>query len=156
MSKFRRLTIEELELLESDFIDFLVVNGITAGDWKKIKHKNPENADVLLGGFSDVIFAGILRKVKYLEHLSAKSLKLFCLENEHIALTGLDLKSGTGLRFPENGNIVEFIEKNASEIEIYRSEKAYSNDMLLEIYNMMEGGCIKTEGELYKFFNPLV
>jgi len=154
LPKFRKLTIEELELLESDFIEFLVINGITAVDWEKIKIQNPEKADILIDGFSDVIFAAILRKVKYLEHLSPKSLKLFCCDEDQILLTGVDLRIESKLSFPENTNITEFIKENAVDLEIYRTQKRYTKDRLVEIYSMMESGCFKTDGKLYVFFNP--
>jgi len=38
--RFRRLTTEELEQLEEDFVHFLAASQITAKDWEKLKEKN--------------------------------------------------------------------------------------------------------------------
>ena len=41
MVKYRALTHEELESMEKEFIDFLVLNGITGEDWEKLKNEKP-------------------------------------------------------------------------------------------------------------------
>ena len=44
MPKYRLLTLEELQELEKEFVEYLVLNGITADDWEKIKKENPSSA----------------------------------------------------------------------------------------------------------------
>ena len=39
--KYERISIDELEKLEKEFIDFLVVNGISPIDWVSIKENKP-------------------------------------------------------------------------------------------------------------------
>ncbi|MEY2924715.1 MAG: hypothetical protein RLZZ337_1263, partial [Bacteroidota bacterium] len=46
--KYERLAQEELEKLQDDFVNFLVVNGITADDWVSIKENEPLNADQIV------------------------------------------------------------------------------------------------------------
>ena len=46
--KYERLSKNELEELEKEFVDFLVVNGITAQDWVAIKENEPLNADEII------------------------------------------------------------------------------------------------------------
>ena len=71
-NNYRRLNTEELASLEKEFIDFLVVNGITAPDWEQMKKDNPENSDQMIELFSEVVFEGIFRKTKFLKISTAK------------------------------------------------------------------------------------
>ena len=58
--KFRRLTNEELQELEKEFVQFLVSNTVTADDWEKIKEDNPERAEGLIEIFSDIVFEKVI------------------------------------------------------------------------------------------------
>mgnify|MGYP000377038051 CR=1 FL=1 len=74
MKKYRILTLEELDLLKKDFIEFLVINGITGEDWEEIKLINPENRDKVVELFSEVVFTKILLQTNFLELKTVKSL----------------------------------------------------------------------------------
>ena len=58
--KYRRLTLEELEPLENEFIDFLVVNGIIADDWRHLLAHDLEKSNQIIDAFSEVVFEGIM------------------------------------------------------------------------------------------------
>jgi len=60
MPKYRILSSEELELLEKEFIEFLVINGITADEWQKIKASEPEKTKKFIELFSDVVFEKLM------------------------------------------------------------------------------------------------
>ena len=75
--KYRLLNTEELKTLEKEFVEFLVVNGITAEDWESIKKETPQKADEVLVLFSDVILEGSLRKIEYLKKTDGKELYYF-------------------------------------------------------------------------------
>ncbi|MCB0467853.1 MAG: hypothetical protein KDC64_06540, partial [Aequorivita sp.] len=66
--KYARLTKEQFEELHQEFINFLATQSITADEWKKLKIEKPEVAEQELDIFSDLIWEGVLNKVKYLEH----------------------------------------------------------------------------------------
>ena len=53
--KYTRIPSDELEKLEDEFVNFLVVNGITADDWVAIKENEPMNAAEIVDQFSDVV-----------------------------------------------------------------------------------------------------
>ena len=50
--KYERISKVELEKMEKEFIDFLVVNGITAADWVLIKENEPLTADKIINNIS--------------------------------------------------------------------------------------------------------
>ena len=50
------MCIRDRENLKEDFVDFLVVNGIDAEEWTKLKSNNPDKAQHIIAQFSDVVF----------------------------------------------------------------------------------------------------
>jgi cag pathogenicity island protein 24 len=88
--KFRMLTEAELEILKDDFIKFLVVNGIDAAEWQRIKGDEPIRAVKMLEQFSDFVLDQSLGKVEYLEYLDKGGIKVFKLDTEEIQLIGID------------------------------------------------------------------
>jgi hypothetical protein len=131
--KYERLAQEELEKLQDDFVNFLVVNGITADDWVSIKENEPLNADQIVEQFSDVIWEGVLRKVEYLDKIEAESSYFFRCEEKEIHL----------IRVIKNG------EKLATQT----ASKPYSKIRELELYDMIKNGCVISKGEQFISLN---
>ena len=67
--KYTRLTKEQFEELNQEFINFLATQSITADEWKDIKEQKPEVAEEELDVFSDLVWEGVLSKVAYLENI---------------------------------------------------------------------------------------
>lgn len=146
--KYRVLTSDELQALEKEFVDFLVVNGITAPDWEEMKKKRLADVDRMLVLFSDVVFEGIMRKTQFLEYWEPSGIRTFhCLQNE-IVLVGVETKPGTAMNFMKTA--LHDIFKDSSKLSVYESRKPYQESRELEIFKMMQQGCQKTDGELYK------
>lgn len=145
MTKYRRLTLEELEEFNKEFIDFLVVNGIVADDWVKMKRDEPEKANLVIDKFSDVVFEGAMRKIKYLEFVSSKSIKCFqCLDNE-ITLVGIDTSKDSEIDFSTNS-----WQENLSDLSVYTQTKTYNKVRELELFDMIQSGASISKGELFK------
>ena len=143
--KYRKLSGDELKELEKEFIDFLIVNGITADVWEDLKVKNIAKADLIIDSFSDVVFEGIFRKVKYLDFVTPNSIKCFqCLDNE-IVLIGLDSDNTSEIDFTTNDWL-----SNLKNVKIYNSSKVYHDVRELELFNMIQKGASISDGELFK------
>jgi len=147
MTKYRSLSKEELVPLEDDFISFLVLNGITGDDWKKIVKNDPQTAQQMTEQFSDVVWEGILRKAEYLVYKSNKSIKCFHCQKEKIVLVGLDSEH---LDLLSTDLTDVKVSKAADGLSVYTSSKAYSKVREKELYDMLNWGCEITDGELYK------
>jgi len=149
MAKFRSLTHEELESMEKEFIDFLVLNGITGEDWEKLKKENPENAEGICESFSDVVFTKILKQCRYIENHSPKHIvSIYCDDNE-MHLQGLEAPQGSSIDFTDP---VEFekLKTNPPEgIKRLKSQKKYSKEREMEIWNMINNGFFITDQQLY-------
>ncbi len=148
MAKYRILTQTELNELEKEFVQYLVVNGITAENWEQIKSTETERAEEIIDLFSDVIFEGILRKVKFLDYRSEHSLKSFqCLEDK-IVLVGVDVDESVNLLDVQQFNTV--VSAGETNSKIYTSEKPYTKPRQEELYDMLTHGCEIADGELFK------
>ena len=130
MKKYRILTLEELDLLKKDFIEFLVVNGITGEDWEEIKLINPENRDKVVELFSEVVFTKILLQTNFLE-----------LKTDKVA---------SAIQCNKENMVMITLESAKEHTEIYSTDKTYQKSREEEIYALMQKGFLRSDGKLYK------
>lgn len=147
MAKYRILTKEELAELEKEFIDFLILNGIPADEWEKIK-VDSKKAHKMIELFSDVVFEKVIREITYIEHYSKRSIKAFKCDKDQIFMVGvdtsdpeLDLRTSKSIKKVQSGAV--------KELSIYEASKPYKEAREQELYKMLEQGCIKSDGALY-------
>lgn len=142
MAKYRKLTLEELNEFEKEFIDYLVVNGITADKWVEIKKKDIEKASQIVDLFSDVVFEGILRKVQFLELRSPNYISAIqCLEAKMINVA---ITSEIG------GLSIDLSEDLSNSLKIHRLEKYYKNSREMDLFELLEKGYQISHGDLFK------
>lgn len=154
--KYSRLTKEQFEELHQEFINFLATQSITAYEWKDIKQNKPEVAEQELDVFSDLVWEGVLQKVRYLEHISSNQMHLFhCLDNE-MRLIALKVKNDTIDLTTREG--FEWFRNNllSDEVEFFSAKKSYSADKGLDKFKLIEQGAVITKGDLFKYFENLV
>ena len=130
MKKYRILTLEELDLLKKDFIEFLVINGITGEDWEEIKLINPENRDKVVELFSEVVFTKILLQTNFLE-----------LKTDKVA---------SAIQCNKENMVMITLESVKDHSEIYSTDKTYQKSREEEIYALMQKGFLRSDGKLYK------
>lgn len=154
--KYRRLTKEQFEELHKEFINFLASQSITADEWIKLKLEKPELASSEMDVFSDLVWEGVLSKVKYLENISSKHIYLFQVFNNSILLIGvkinidlIDLTTKEGFSWLRENLISE-------NVEIFNSKKEFNEDIKLNVFKLIEQGASITKGELFKYFNKLI
>jgi hypothetical protein len=128
--KYIRLEQDELTELEKEFIDFLVVNGITADDWVAIKEKEPENAEEIIDQFSDVVWEGVLRGVQYLKKIESNTAYYFKTDEKEI-------------------HLIRVVKVNDTA-EQHIASKRYAKVRELELFEMIQNGCTINDGEEYK------
>ena len=153
--KYRRLTIQELQDMENEFVRFLVTNGITADDWLKIKANDPQQAEGLIQIFSDVVFDKVLEKVKYIEHRSPNDIKTFRFQEDKIELLGLKINGTSGIDLTKGQPLEEMLayvqSTPAGSVQMYSAEKAYNdNNPKKEVFDMLEGGAAISDGKIFE------
>lgn len=131
--KYTRIPSDELEKLEDEFVNFLVVNGITADDWVAIKENEPMNAAEIVDQFSDVVWESILRKTKYLNKIEDQSAYYFKCDLEKIFLIKIDKR-----------------EEGAEQLS---TSKEYHTIREFELFEMIQNGCTISEGEEFEKLN---
>jgi hypothetical protein len=157
--KYRLLTNEELRPLEKEFINFLAANTITASDWVNLKTNQPEKAFSMIETFSDMVLERALTNIKHIEHRSASELKLFHYQKDKITLVGIvvDEALGPDLTNPESlKQVTEKLESaDRSLVKIYKTEKPYHKQREVELFEMLESGCLIVDDSLYNTLSKL-
>lgn len=154
--KYTRLSKEQLEELHTEFINFLATQSITSDEWSSIKKEKPEVAEQELDVFSDLIWEGVLTKVKYLENISEMHMHLFELTNKEMKLVSvkvlnpdIDLRTKIGFDWFKRNFQSDFV-------EYLTASKAYSEDKNLDKFNLIQQGAAITKGELYQWFDQII
>ena len=88
--KYRVLTEDEFEALKDEFVKFLIVQGIDAASWQKMKDLEPDLAQKYLHDFSDFVFENTLQKIGYIDFFNGNSLKLFKCASDDIQLINIE------------------------------------------------------------------
>jgi len=150
--KYRRLTQEELEALTDEFINFLIVHGIDSPEWIRIKGDEPVKAIQMIDLFSDFIFDGIVRKVRFIDYFDESGAKLFKCEDEIIHLIAIE--SEKPVKTVEDWQ--NQLQINPESCSIVRSSKAYIPDRGSEIFRMISAGGEITQGAWYEKLNSIL
>jgi hypothetical protein len=89
------LSLEQLEALETDFVAFLIVNGVEGETWKTLNETNPSKAQELANLFSQVVWEKVLKETNYVKRIS-ESERIFGYlgEEQGVLLIGQQNPSG--------------------------------------------------------------
>jgi len=152
MSTYRTLSLEELELFEKEFREYLAINGIDAELWKSIKANSPEKVNKIIESFSDVIYNSVLHKMEYIEFATKNDIKYFYYGKEKAELIGLQSEK---VNLTQPKEVLAAIEKKSDSIQIYRTTKAYSKKREEELFFMLKNGCQPCEGEVFRLLKSI-
>ncbi len=154
--KYARLTKEQFEELQEEFINFLATQSITAHEWQNIKINKAEVAEQELDIFSDLVWEGVLSKTEYLEHISTKQMHLFSLNESDMQVIAvklnneeIDLTTKDGFNWLRDNLLNE-------SVEFLQAKKGYSEDKNLDKFKLIQQGAVITKGELFEYFDKLI
>jgi hypothetical protein len=148
--KYKRLTTDELQALEKEFVHFLASAQITGSDWDKMKKNELEKADELIDVFSDMVYDKVLRKIKYLEYRDAKTLNLFYCTEDKILLVGIRVKENSTLDLTDSDLLNKWNERDLASVHVVKSEKNYVKEREEEVFELLQNGCLITDERLFK------
>ncbi|WP_018342068.1 DUF6495 family protein [Cytophaga aurantiaca] len=150
MPTYRLLTFEELTELEKEFVEYLVLNGITAEDWVKMKAEDKDGAEQIIELFSDVVFEGIMRNVMYLEYRAENFVHAFQCLTDKLVLVAMESEDDSAVNFLDSA----FIEASAinppDKLIVRTTSKSYSKTRERELFDMIQAGCTISDGGLFK------
>jgi hypothetical protein len=153
--KYKLLGIEELSALEPEFIHFLASAQITGPDWEKMKKNKPEQAHELIEVFSDMVYEKVVSKIKFLEYRDEKTLNIYHCMDDKIQLLGIRVKEQSALNLADTGFFEKWNDQYKNELGIVKSEKRYTTDRGVEVFELLETGCLLTDNKLYDLINNL-
>jgi uncharacterized membrane protein YheB (UPF0754 family) len=154
--KYTRLTKEQFEELNQEFINFLATQSITAKEWKEIKKQKPAVAEEELDIFSDLVWEGVLSKVDYLENIAPQHMYLFSAGKTQLRLIGLKIKTEEIDLTTKEG--FAWLRENlmSDEVELFNANKTIETDKNIKIFELIKQGSTITKGELFKYFEDLI
>lgn len=153
MKYYPRLKDKELHALEKDFVDFLVVNGITADDWVKIKETDLEKAEGLIGEFSNVVYESSLRKADYLLMVDDKIVRCFnCLETQ-VVMASLEFEGNGEFSFHEIDDLAGLLNDKRNKFEVKILNKSYEKKREHEMFDMIMSGCKITDDKVFELIS---
>ena len=154
--KYTRLTKEQLEELNQEFINFLATQSITAEEWKDIKEQKPKVAEEELDVFSDLVWEGVLSKVEYLENIAPQHMYLFKVNGSQLRLIGLKIKSDNIDLTTKEG--FAWLRENlmTDDVELFNADKTLESDKNVKLFELIVQGSSITKGELFKYLDDLI
>ena len=154
--KYSRLSKDQFVELHKEFIDFLSSNSITFEDWTILKQNNDGKAEGLLDLFSDIVWAKVLDKTRFLENISKNHIYLFSFGNSQMNFIAIYTENND-VDFTTNDGF-SWLRDNLFDdsVKMYNSIKNYSQDKLSDIFDLIKKGGIITKGELFNYFDELI
>jgi hypothetical protein len=153
--KYKRLTGEELKALEKEFVNYLAAAQITAGDWEKMKKHELEKAEELIDVFSDMVYEKVLGKINYLEYRDKKTLNIYNCREKEIVLVGLRVSITSSIDLSAEDVLNQWNNNTDNAISIIKSEKKYVKDRGIEIFDLVQSGCLITDSRLFEILNRI-
>lgn len=153
--KFRRLSSDELQHLEKEFVEFLVSNTITADDWVNIKETKQKEMNELIDLFSDIVFEKVFSKIDLLEKREPHNLLFFKFNQDSITTLGVSVKPDAGIDFNDPESFSGNLKKGV--LTGFRTAKPLVNvDKSQEVFQLIQSGCVVGNPELYQTINDVV
>jgi hypothetical protein len=150
MAKYRLLSLEELNLLEKEFVEFLVLNGIVADDWQKIKDEEPQKAAKMIEAFSDVIMEGALRKTLYLEKTDKNRIASIHFQPTQMVLAAMEAPMESDADFTDPSFVVKATKNPPVYLKAFTKSEGYEESRETDLFKFTELGWLVSDGKLYK------
>ena len=148
--KYARLTKEQLEELHVEFANFLASQQIDKGEWQQLKIDKPEIAEQEIDIFSDLVWEGVLKSARYIEHFSKNYIFLFQFDEKDIDTIVIKTSNSQIDFLTKEG--LQWLGENlhSSDVEIRFGAKSFGGDRNGEIFEIVQQGGILSQGELYQ------
>jgi hypothetical protein len=157
--KYHRLSSTELEPLEAEFVKFLIVQGIDAADWNKLKINNIEEADLVMDQFSDMVIERSLLNIKYLEIVLDKAIYTFHCQETEITLCAMTIDGESDFSLANAIDMTQIqvkLQEGALKINVFSQTKTYSPNRNGEIYNMLQQKFSISDGKWFSEIQKIV
>lgn len=154
--QYARLTKEQLEEMQPEFVNFLATQTITAAEWQELKTNKPEVAEEEIDIFSDLVWEGVLTKAEFLEHISPNQMHLFQLGADKMSLIAVKVNNDTVDITTKEG--YKWLQENLGDEQVVflTASKEYGEKPNMDKFNLIQQGAVITKGDLYRWFGRFV
>lgn len=135
---------------QKEFVEYLIVNGITAPEWEKMKQEQADEAVKIIGLFSDVILEGTMRKVDFLEIRLPKEVQCFQCLKDKLNLMVMTAPESSDIDFTDGAGLMAAMTDPPVGIEVFSAERKYQGERELELYELTTQGAVISDGKLFK------
>jgi|SRR5690554_865030 len=146
--KYTRLSLQDLKDLEKEFVEFLVLNGIPADEWERLKKEDKTKVEQVIDHFSDVIWEGALRKTEMVEHRRTGKLTI-CKVTEGELLTLLVKTSDKSVDFTKQEDI-ENVLSNIDQHEISIQKDKIEIEKTQQLFELLQLGFYIAKNPAYE------
>lgn len=145
--KYARLSLADLKDLEKEFVEFLIINGITADDWEKLKKEDIIKAEKIINQFSDVVWEGILRKNNILELRRTNRLTICRVKEGKIETLYVNSEVG-GLDLSDTKNIDKIVE-NVKDFKYSYQKTSTEKEDTIQLFELIRSGFFLASNKAY-------
>ena len=153
MSKYRRLSLSELQSLEKEFINFLVVQGITADDWVNISSSEPQKSEQIIDNFSDMVFDNVFQSTLFIVLREKQTLRVFHAQQDCLVERGLYVNAEDA-DFTDVLWCSALLENPPANLQKYHRSTPYVNRKK-DLFLLTESGGLISDSKLYALLEAL-
>jgi hypothetical protein len=142
--------------MHEEFSIFLASQKIDASKWQEIKDTDPEKVEEQINLFSDIVWEKVLGNTNYLINFYKDSINLFRCGPENISriLVKCDKKD---FDFLTKEDYKWFINNSTNKVFTFlKGEKTYFKERNLELFELIEKGCLIDKGELFESITKII
>lgn len=147
---YRLLKKAELEGLSKEFIEFLVLNGITAENWIEIKEEFPDRADEIIIYFSEAIFEQIFQKAQFLRKVTEREIISYQCLAVRIVVVGVKLEEHVQANFITDDFNTLVAKLKDGDIKIFHGKEKYIKKREHHLFNLTNQGFSISDGVYFK------
>jgi hypothetical protein len=153
--RFRRLTIEELTELETEFKQFLIINQVYNEEWIEMNQKDLEKANALVDLFSDQVLEKVYSKIDFLEKRDKYALSVFAVTKTDIETITIQSKNQS-IELFTNAQIETALNQYLNELEIYCGTKKLAKEKCDEVFDLIKEGCDVSSFDVWHSFSAFL
>lgn len=141
--------MEEFKSLEDEFVSFLVVNGIDADTWAKMKKKQGQKAEKIMNSFSQVVFEKIYRNAAYLYKIEKDAVFCFYFKEKEAQMIGFQFENSNHLDLGSIDIYRTFQNELIKKASLVSQTKNYLKKREFEMDDLIKGGCELGDASLF-------
>lgn len=156
--KYRRLTIDELQSFEKEFIIFLSANGIDGQDWERKKNKNDVLVDQMMDDFSDFILEQIITKVDYFEFRSPQLAVFYEVKETKVQAFIIQSVSAKNADLSIDDQLFNLLQSTPESLKINMANRPLDSKEKRNqfVFGELNKGCLITKGETFNMLKTIL